>query len=50
MLKILKIMISIDEYQFENEKKKLQQPDEISYICKNNIYFYIYIYLCKLSN
>ena len=31
-------MISLDKYQCGNEKKKikLQQPDKISYICKDN--------------
>ena len=45
MLKTLKVMISLDEYQCENEKKKLQQPDKISYICKDNFFTYIYIYV-----
>ena len=45
MIKILKAMVSLDEYQCENEKKKLQKLDKTSYICKDNECF---IYLCQI--
>ena len=44
MRKILKAMVSLDEYQCENEKKSLQKPDKTSSICKDNKYF-IYTYV-----
>ena len=46
MLKILKIMISIDEYQFENEKKSYSnQMKFLTYAKIIYIFIYIYIYI-----